>query len=118
MGRTSAILVSSMLVLVGGLFFASGYIMSRGLLHAQLPSFSKNAHAPSFDPEEQLATYELTDLSETPDDFAVRDLDSLAGLFSKKAVTRKPSPSVEQRKREPLIREVVPYTFPFRWQNH
>ncbi|MDR1908065.1 MAG: hypothetical protein LBQ43_04385 [Holosporales bacterium] len=115
MSNFTAIAVSTCLGLVGVLFFASGYMMSRGLLYAHLPSMSKGSRTPSFNADEIVSGQGLTDLSEDCDEFAARDLESLAGLLKKRGVKRTPSPSVEKKKREPLVRQSVPYIVPFRW---
>ncbi|MDR1208297.1 MAG: hypothetical protein LBJ89_03010 [Holosporales bacterium] len=114
MSRFATIALSVSFVLVGLLFFASGYMMSRGLLHAQLPQFGKQSRSPSFDVNEMVSTQRLTDLSEEPDDFAFNSLESLSGMFSKK-VTRTPSSSVAQKRYEPLTYSQAQYVIPFRW---
>jgi hypothetical protein len=114
MSRFATITLSVSLVLVGVLFFVSGYMMSRGLLHAQLPQFGKSSRTPSFDVNEMISTHDVTDLSQEPDDFAFNNLESLSGMFSKK-VTRTPSSSVAQKKNEPLTYVQSQYNIPFRW---
>ncbi|MDR0631096.1 MAG: hypothetical protein LBF66_00800 [Holosporales bacterium] len=114
MSRFATLALSISLALVGALFFASGYMMSRALLHAQLPQLGKHSREPSFDVDEMISTHGVTDLSEVPDDFAFNSLESLSGMSSKR-VTRAPSASVEQKKREPLTYDQSRYNFPFRW---
>lgn len=107
MNRARNTLFMISFLMVGGLFFMSGFIMSRGLLHAKLPSHSKQARTPDFNIETIVSTQTMTDFPNKDTDFYKASLETLSG-FCKRKVKRTPSSNIEQKKKDPLMRIILP----------
>jgi hypothetical protein len=100
MNRCVSIVLLCCFACVGMLFFASGYLMSRGLIHATLPQYKKRES--SLRVNEVLSTDYIADFSEEHDTEAFANLETLSGLLNRK-ITRKPSSNIDKKKLEPLL---------------
>lgn len=90
--------------LLGVLFYSSGYMMGRGLLHASLPKPAKPSRTPSLDPKLLMSH----DGMEAVSHLTEVDTSGIAKQIARFADAReknlhRPSENVEALKQEPLI---------------
>lgn len=91
--------------MLSGMFFASGYLMSRGLIYAQMPKRPKAKRTVSLD----IPSIPPSGLSEElsmdeGSDFSKDQLGNLMGL-AKSGVARKPSEAALKKQQEPYFPE-------------
>lgn len=85
--------------------------MSRGLLHAQLPSRPKQTRVPTLSAP-TLSTESMESLAKGKGDETDASLlarvERLGGFLGSTKVQRFPSPDIERRKKQPLVRYAHP----------
>jgi hypothetical protein len=101
MGRFSRIVIPTLIVAIGALFFISGYSISRSLLHASMPPVQKASRKPNVDVAAVVGAAGNVAEIGGGSDFAREGLETLNGLLNNN-VPRKPSEFVQQKKSEPV----------------